>query len=173
MKEQFTHHNQSLVSIPDFDGYYAGEDGLIYSCQSNWRGYGIRSLSTQCSHDGYNLVYLTVGIGKTKKKKVHFLVCSAFHGKKKLAELEVRHLDGNRLNNKPNNLKWGTRSENAMDRSKHGKKKGRYGNNQKLTISQVTKIRSDNRSNSDIANDYNVNSKSISNIKRGKTWKQK
>jgi hypothetical protein len=55
--------------------------------------------------------------GKQYTKYVHDLVCTAFHGDKPPGptKFEVRHLDGNRLNNCHTNLCWGTRSENIQD----------------------------------------------------------
>lgn len=45
-------------------------------------------------------------------KKVHQLVCEAFHGPKPFPSAVVIHLDENGLNNRPENLKWGTQKEN-------------------------------------------------------------
>lgn len=44
--------------------------------------------------------------------KVHRLVCEAFHGDPPFANAVVIHLDENALNNKPENLRWGTQKEN-------------------------------------------------------------
>jgi len=44
--------------------------------------------------------------------KVHRLVCEAFHGPPPFDRAVVIHLDENALNNKPENLKWGTQKEN-------------------------------------------------------------
>jgi hypothetical protein len=44
--------------------------------------------------------------------KVHQAVCEAFHGPKPFANAVVMHLDENALNNRPENLKWGTQAEN-------------------------------------------------------------
>lgn len=52
--------------------------------------------------------------GIPKNKRVHDLVCSAFHGPRPEG-MEVLHLDGTRTNNKPENLMWGTRSDNMKD----------------------------------------------------------
>ncbi len=57
--------------------------------------------------------------GKRKNEYVHRLVCRAFNGPPKDGQ-EVRHLDGNPLNNEPCNLKWGTRTQNMRDKAKHG-----------------------------------------------------
>lgn len=159
-----------FTPIPNFDGYYAGSDGFIYSDYYNWRGYGFRKLTPAFNKYGYLAINLMLGKNKRTTRRVHVLVCSAFHGTKPFDTLEVRHLDGNKENNVPSNLKWGTKSENALDRSKHGKPRGRYGNNQKLTIDQVNKIKKTDGKYVDIAKEYNVTPNTISFIRRGKTW---
>ena len=45
-------------------------------------------------------------------RKVHQLVCEAFHGPKPFPGAVVLHLDENALNNRPENLRWGTQKEN-------------------------------------------------------------
>jgi hypothetical protein len=45
-------------------------------------------------------------------RKVHQLVCEAFHGARPFPEAQVLHMDENGLNNQPDNLKWGTMKEN-------------------------------------------------------------
>lgn len=45
-------------------------------------------------------------------RKVHQLVCEAFHGPKPFPEAVVLHLDEDALNNRPENLRWGTQKEN-------------------------------------------------------------
>ena len=44
--------------------------------------------------------------------KVHRAVCEAFHGPAPAGREIVLHLDENALNNRPENLKWGTQKEN-------------------------------------------------------------
>jgi hypothetical protein len=70
--------------------------------------------------------YLYVTISKNTsliraqvKFPVHFLVLLTFVGPRLLSE-ECRHLDGNPKNNRVENLRWGTRSENNLDRVAHG-----------------------------------------------------
>jgi hypothetical protein len=43
------------------------------------------------------------------------LVCAAFHGPKPFAKAEALHGDGNCLNDRPGNLRWGTHKENMED----------------------------------------------------------
>jgi len=44
--------------------------------------------------------------------KVHRVICEAFHGPPPSKKSVVIHLDENALNNRPENLKWGTQKEN-------------------------------------------------------------
>lgn len=56
--------------------------------------------------------YLTVSVGKAGRAKVHRLVAAAFYGE---SSALVRHLDGDKLNNRAENLAYGTVSENQLD----------------------------------------------------------
>ena len=79
--------------------------------------------------------------------KVHRLVLETFVGPCPPG-MECRHLDGNPQNNKLENLKWGTRSENRRDRTVHGRDKskgyhlhvGECNHNSKLTNEKVLEI---------------------------------
>ena len=102
-------------------GYEICEDGTIISHGTNWRGYGSRPLKWSSDGTGYPVVRMVDADGKRRKLKVHYLVCRAFHGEKPSPCHEVRHLDGNPMNNHADNLAWGTRAENASDRVKHGR----------------------------------------------------
>ena len=50
--------------------------------------------------------------GRQAPRKVHQLVCEAFHGPKPFEGAVVIHIDENALNNRPENLRWGTQKEN-------------------------------------------------------------
>lgn len=47
--------------------------------------------------------------------RVHIVVATAFHGSRSTKEYVVDHIDTNRRNNRPENLRWATRLENAMN----------------------------------------------------------
>lgn len=51
-------------------------------------------------------------IRKIGNLKIHRLVCEAFHGSAPFSRAVVIHLDENALNNRPENLRWGTQKEN-------------------------------------------------------------
>ena len=68
---------------------------------------------------GYHYITLTKN-GKQRRFQVHRLVLLAFSGPCPEGE-EARHLDGNPGNNCwPENLIWGTHSDNLLDRQRHG-----------------------------------------------------
>jgi len=49
---------------------------------------------------------------KQRPRKVHQMVCEAFHGPKPFPKAVVIHIDENATNNRPENLRWGTQKEN-------------------------------------------------------------
>jgi hypothetical protein len=57
-------------------------------------------------------VYYSIYIRQFGRIKVHQVVCEAFHGPKPFDGAVVIHKDENALNNRPENLKWGTQKEN-------------------------------------------------------------
>lgn len=51
----------------------------------------------------------------TGNVRVHQVVCTAFHGPASEPNMVVDHIDTNRCNNRPENLRWVTRLENALN----------------------------------------------------------
>lgn len=71
---------------------------------------------------GVKSKYLSVGLGPKAKRETHYvheLVLTAFKGPRPGGE-ESCHKDGNRQNNRTENLRWGTRKENHADKNLHG-----------------------------------------------------
>lgn len=64
------------------------------------------------------LRYRTVMIAG-KRIYFHYMVATLFIGPRPLG-LEVCHRDGNSLNDRVENLYWGTRSDNVQDSIRHG-----------------------------------------------------
>lgn len=112
------------IPVSPNSDYMAGSDGRIYS-RTKYAGFGAKAyvdwypLAGHSSGRGYLIVSLC---HKNKKvtKSVHRLVCMAFHGMPDPASLQVRHLDGNKQNNAPTNLAWGTQVDQWMDARSHG-----------------------------------------------------
>lgn len=122
--------------INKYPGYSVSSDGSIWSVVHNWRGHGPKQIKPILDSHGYFKVRLSIN-GKRINRKVHTLVCEAFHGEKPTPQHEVCHIDGTRTNNDPLNLRWGTRKENAADRTKHGRCKA--AENGKLSAHKLIK----------------------------------
>lgn len=68
-----------------------------------------RLLKPVLNKDGYMFVRLCKD-GKTKNKRIHKLVANAFLGE---SDLQVDHIDGNKQNNRLDNLEYVTPKENT------------------------------------------------------------
>lgn len=135
------------IPISPSENYMAGSDGRIYS-RTRYKGFGEKDfvdwyLLAGCKNGEKE--YLTVSLCHNNVRVtrfVHRLVCMAFHGVPEKKSLQVRHLDGNSQNNKPENLKWGTHYENWLDRKMHNRMKGNYNHpNSKTTTQEREHIR--------------------------------
>jgi len=76
--------------------------------------YGQKTRSKKAAAHVYygTLIFDSGKSAKQKPRKVHQLVCEAFHGPRPFDGAVVIHIDENALNNRPENLKWGTQKEN-------------------------------------------------------------
>lgn len=77
-----------------------------------------KNLSASLNADGYLSVSLYAQ-GERKTRHVHSLVAESFIGARPEG-MEVCHNDGNPANNHVANLRYGTRSDNALDGVAHG-----------------------------------------------------
>lgn len=100
-------------------GYEITKDGHVFSVLHNWRGYGPREMRQSLNTDGYPSVRLTI-YGKRKRVTIHRLVVNTFLAERPGPEYEIRHLNGNKTDNRVENLVWGTKQDNADDRERHG-----------------------------------------------------
>lgn len=92
------------MSVPDYDNIYASNMGRI-KLASGVISYG------SIGGSGYQRVRLSnKQTGEIKGHQVHRLVMEAFVGK--MDNLQVNHKDGNKLNNKLENLEYLTQSQN-------------------------------------------------------------
>lgn len=102
---------------PGFPGYFASEDGRVFSVRP-WRGSTEpRELAGGVNARGYRQVILCVD-GVRTVREVHAIIAATFHGPRP-AGLDTRHLDGDKTNNAASNLRYGTRSENELDKVRH------------------------------------------------------
>lgn len=122
--------------IPRFPDYLITKSGNVYSNRcKKWR-----KLKPSSNIDGYKVVYVR-NDSEEKKFFVHHLVLITFVEERRIG-MECRHLDGTRDNNKLENLKWGTKSENERDKILHGtNNRGQEPSLSKDEISQIFALR--------------------------------
>lgn len=122
-----------LKPIKDFPKYLISDKGIIYSLYSN------KTMKPGYVEGDYLRVYLSKH-GKDYTKKIHRLVLEAFVGPCP-DNMETCHNNGNKLDNRLENLRWDTHSHNARDSIKHGTfaglKVGENSNSHKLTENDV------------------------------------
>lgn len=107
--------------IPDWEGYYEA---------SSWGR--IRNIATGSGRQQGKILkpnnssrYEQVALcrsGKPVTQYVHRLVCAAFHGvSPSESDTDVLHWDDDPKNNRAENLRWGTPSNNMHDRVRNGR----------------------------------------------------
>ncbi len=104
----------------------------------------------------------------------HKIVLTTFVGPR-LKGMGCRHLNGNKLDNKLENLCWGTAKENAADQEKHGTRiMGEKHPAAKLNddkIRQIHILLTQDHSLRSLANKFNVSRKTIARVRDRKLWK--
>lgn len=124
---------------------------------------------------GYCIVNITPFEGRGYKTfRVHRLVLTAFVGPCPEG-MECRHLNGNKTDNRLENLCWGTQEENRQDTRDHGTyKKGENHHRAKLTNEQVKEIRrrydAGGVSQKELADEFGAGQGTVHNIVRRKGW---
>jgi hypothetical protein len=107
------------LPVPDYEGLYEVSDsGLVRSIARRTTRGGVRAASLWGKRRAYLRVTLSKD-GHIRTAAVHSLVAAAFLGPRP-ADMEVRHIDGDSLNNRLSNLAYGTHAENGLDRRRHG-----------------------------------------------------
>ena len=168
-----------LRKIPELSNkYIAGSDGHIYCFSKAAVNAGKPQpflLTEAIGSAGYPFVAI---IEKDRRRTipVHRLVCAAFHGEKPSKSSVTRHLDGNKINNAPLNLAWGSYAQNEADKRRHGQvAEGERHGYAKLTEESVKIIRASIPfglwNTADAAKVFGVDIATIRSIARGKGWK--
>jgi hypothetical protein len=105
--------------IPGFEGLYTiSEYGEIRGVRRV--GSSGRSLRPGLSTAGYLQVVLYPGDGTRVQRPIHRLVLEAFVGPAPEGAMAL-HADDDKVNNHVSNLRWGSRSENALDAVRNGR----------------------------------------------------
>ena len=137
MKCELYNDSEEWRDIPGYEGLYqASSFGEIRSVDREqkviWKGKTItkqvkgKHLKQRDHNSGYLVVWLSK-FGKVKPFTVHRIIAKVFLNNGNSAD-EVNHLDGNKKNNRVENLEWCSRSENinhmysALQKGRGGKR---------------------------------------------------
>ncbi len=111
---------------------------------------------------------------RKRSAKVHRLVMEAF-SRTKNPGMHVAHNNGDRTDNRLENLRWATIEDNFSDRKRHGTSQVRKGEpRDKLTKAQVADIRrliKEGWSSRALGTHFGVNPTNIDHIRNRRTWK--
>jgi hypothetical protein len=105
--------------VSGFPWYEVSSFGMIRRTVSTTCAKAGSLIAGRVGDRGYRYFNATAN-GKRKTLKFHRIVCEAFHGPQPSPRHVVAHNDGNRLNNRADNLRWATTRENHADRHEHG-----------------------------------------------------
>jgi len=134
------------------------------------RKYGGKTVNSFVHSNGYLCINLTKK-GMRKQYLLHRLVLESFVGECPLG-MEACHRDGNRLNAQLANLRWDTRSNNALDKRNHITwQGGENSGTSKLKVEQVIYIKNNKKIPTKIlAEKFNVSLTTILKIKANQSW---
>lgn len=177
--------NEIWKDIKGYEGYYQVSNfGRVKSLArvvigKNNRKYDIKEkiVKSRIHQNGYLFVHLCKN-GKKKHLSIHRLLAQAFIPNLE-NKPEVNHKDGNKENNRVENLEWATSKENVHHAFRTGLKimtKGEKCSWSKLTEKQVSEIKKELKNcyygaYVKLGKKYNVCPETIRAIKLNKTWK--
>lgn len=162
--------------IPGYEGMYSvTTDGDVWSFK-RWRGFGgARKLSPTPARKrgGYPLVHLYPEGRKRVCRAVHVLVMLTYVGPRPEG-METCHNNGNPLDCRLSNLRYDTSTENNLDIKRNGRKIGpkmRFDDRTAKRIKFLLKKGGPLGFQSELARKYGLHCSTLSDIKRGKIWK--
>lgn len=156
-------------------GYEVSNHGRVRSYVNSHGAIGRRShpLSLRQKTDRNRVPYVWVRFGAADKQDeayVAHLVLEAFVGPRP-AGLNACHNDSDPTNNRVENLRWDTQSNNLADRlPRNTHPWGENTHLHKLTEELVRQIRASDRSDESWATELGVHRQTIRNARVGKTW---
>jgi hypothetical protein len=167
-----------LVPVPSLPSYFVTKTGEVFRLRNDRFMSGLFKLS--CRRVGRYLAFTTTKKMGAKTKKLHRVMCEAFHGPPPGPEWCALHRDDDRNNNTPENLYWGTAKENSADAVRNGVnstaiiRSGENHLNATLSRADVDVIRSELASRSStgkqLAARFGVSPATISLIKNNHIW---
>lgn len=170
--------NEIWKPVTGYEGYYEVSNlGRIRRLQTRDR-FGRQSrphIVKQYKNSRWGYMQVTLHQqGSNKTYRVHCLVAIAFLGDRPV-RLDINHVDGDKTNNRFDNLEYCTRSQNIIHALDHGlsRKRGEDHHSAKLTADQISAIRTaseSGQSGKSLAEQYGVGRSQISRIVNRKRW---
>lgn len=174
---------ETWKDIPNFEGSYQvsnmgrvrSVDRVIAVKDGRMRKHKGRVLKPLLNDRGYERVTLS-NDGRCNIKRVHRLVLETFKPHVNMSDLQVNHMDGDKLNNHLINLEWVTARDNILHAYDMGliTNIGEGSPNAKLSNADVLEIlqRLDNGELQRVIGlDYGVSEDHISQINAGRRWR--
>jgi hypothetical protein len=122
--------------------------------------------------DGYVQLPLSKG-GVVARAYIHQLVAKAFHGNRPLG-MDAAHDNGNKADNRADNIEWKTRKENNLDRIRHNTlAHGERHGQSRFTVRKVMlarKLKQQSIPERKIAARVGVSRWTLRDMLRGRTW---
>jgi len=109
--------------VPSFPDYEVSDDGRVRrvtSARTRRAGHVVRGALRGRPHSRYWSYKLVSPNGRKCTVWAHRIVLEAFVGPPPSATHQAAHGDGNPLNNRLENLRWATPTENNRDKTRHG-----------------------------------------------------
>ena len=158
-------------SIPGYPGYEASSEGRIRSFRSG----ECKIIKQHSSQKGYLRANLKHENGKSHCSSAHRFIAMAFIPNPDNLP-EVNHKNGNKTDNRPENLEWVTSSQNhkhAYDvlGKQSGAKGKHFDRRAKFTPTEVRIIRQTSLGLSELADYFGVDQSTIFLIRKGRTYK--
>ncbi len=156
------------LDVPGFPGYRLNDDGEIWS---SLNGKPKKMKFRLCRRKAQIVFWLN---GKRNYFRVGPLMLTLFVGPRPTG-MQCCHWDGNAMNNRLDNLRWGTHADNAQDSIRLGvfAVGSRHGLS-RLIESDILSIRQqalEGFAIKQIARNYKVDPHTIRDIVQGKTWR--
>ena len=160
----------TMRKIQGFENYEVDELGQVWSLPKKTRK-GTRLIKA-LRHPKTGYMYLDLcKNGNVKKFTVHRLVALAYLPNPE-NKPQVNHINGDKTDNRLENLEWCTRSENQKHSIDIGLRsaKGVKNSQCKLTEQDVLYIRNSKENGSILAKKFNISHPTICDIRKGRSW---